>query len=90
MRLEDMTPDVRQKARKLAKELCSMAGTYKGVDEKACAECESPCVPGRELLKLLGLETQAHARIGDVFEPVSHSREHFAQKIINSMNRRKP
>ena len=90
MRLEDMTPDVRQKARKLAKDLCSMASTYKGVDEKACAECESPCVPGRELLKMLGVETQANARISDVFEPVSHSREHFAQKIINSMNRRKP
>lgn len=90
MRLEDMTPDVRQKARKLAKELCSMAGTYKGVDEKACMQCESPCVPGRELLKLLEMEVQAHVRIGDVFEPVSHHREHFAQKIINSMNRRKP
>ena len=89
MRLEDMTPDVRQKARKLAKGLCSMASTYKGVDEKACAECESPCVPGRELLKLLGMEVQTPARIGDVFEAASYSREHFAQKIINSMNRRR-
>ena len=67
MRFEEMTPDVRQKVRKLAKGLCSLACTYKGVEEKACAECESPCVPGRELLKLLGLETQAHAQIGDVF-----------------------
>lgn len=90
MRLEEMTPDVRQKARRLAKGLCSLACTYKGVDEKACVQCESPCAPGRELLKLLGVETQAPARFRDVFEPVSHSREHFAQRIINSMNRRKP
>ncbi len=90
MRFEDMTPDARKKVRKLAEDLCSMASTYKGVDEKACVECESPCVPGRELLKLLGVETQAPARIGDVFETASYSREHFAQKIINSMNRRRP
>ena len=90
MRFEDMTPDARQKVRKLVKGLCSMASTYKGVEENECVECESPYVPGRELLKLLGVETQAPARISDVFETASYSREHFAQKIINSMNRRRP
>lgn len=90
MRFEDMAPDVRPKVRKLAKDLCSMASTYKGVKEKACAECESPCMPGCELLKLLGMETQAPARISDVFATAGYSREHFAQRIINSMNRRKP
>lgn len=89
MRLEELDPQVREKVRKLRSKLCEMAVSYKAVKPEECAECESPCEPGRELLKLLGMEAPHHERISDVFETVVHSRGRKTQRVVAAMNRRK-
>lgn len=89
-KLEEMTPEVREAVRRLKHKLCAEAESYKGVRPEKCQQCESPCCHGGELLKLLGMEPQALARISDVFESVRHSRGRIAQHVINSMNRGKP
>lgn len=83
-----MTPDVRDKVRKLRGKLCSLAEEYKGVCPKMCQTCASPCVHGRELLQILNIDREAAPKNAAVFEPVHHSRDRIAQKVIRAMNRR--
>lgn len=83
-----MTPEVRDRVRKLRGKLCSLTDQYKGVLPESCQKCESPCTPGKELLKALGMERPAGRRMTDVFELVHHSRGRKAQKVIQAMNRR--
>lgn len=83
-----MTPEVREKVRRLRGKLCSLAEEYKGVCPRVCQTCESPCVHGRELLQILGLKREAPPKMADAFEKVHHSRDRIAQKIIRAMNRR--
>ena len=74
--------------RRLRGKLCSLAEEYKGVCPRVCQTCESPCVHGQELLRILGMEREDQKRVQDVFEPVHHSRSRRTQKVIQSMNRR--
>lgn len=83
-----MTTDVREKVRRLRGKLCSLAEEYKGVSPQVCQRCESPCVPGREMLKALGMERKKSVMITDVFEPVHHSRDRITRKLIHGMNKR--
>lgn len=83
-----MTPEAREKVRRLRGKLCSLAEEYKGVCPRVCQTCESPCVHGRELMRILNMEREAQPKKTDVFEPVHHSRDRIAQKIIKAMNRR--
>lgn len=43
-----MTPEAREKVRRLRGKLCSLAEEYKGVCTRVCQTCESPCVHGRD------------------------------------------
>lgn len=79
---------MREKVRKLRGKLCSLAEEYKGVCPRVCQTCESPCVHGRELLRILGMEREEKPKIKDAFELVHHSRDRITQKIIQAMNRR--
>lgn len=79
---------MREKVRKLRGKLCSLAEEYKGVCPQVCQTCESPCMPGRDLLKILGMERERPKMIADVFEPVHHARGRMHQKVIKAMNRR--
>lgn len=79
---------MREKVRKLRGKLCSLAEEYKGVAPQVCQTCESPCMPGRDLLKILGMERERPKMIADVFEPVHHARGRMHQKVIKAMNRR--
>ena len=79
---------MREKVRKLRGKLCSLAEEYKGVCPQVCQTCESTCMPGRELLKILGMERERPQMIADVFEPVHHARGRMHQKVIKAMNRR--
>ena len=83
-----MTPEVREKARKLRQKLCTEAEEYKGVRPESCKNCESPCQPGKDLLKLLGLDAPKHAQIGDVFEVVHLGRDVKMRRIIRATNRK--
>lgn len=83
-----MTPEERTEVRKLRGELCSLAVVYKGVKPEMCADCESPCEPGRKMLKALGIEPVYRPCISDVFESVHHARGRRAQKVVKDMNRR--
>lgn len=90
MKFEQMPEDVREKVQKMRKSLCEVPVEHLGVREEVCMACVSPCGPGREMLRLLGLpQPQEPARMADVFEPVSHSRGRRADKIVHAMNRRR-
>lgn len=83
-----MTPEVREKVRRMRTKLCSMAEEYKGVREKSCMQCESPCAHGRDLLKLLSIEPPHRLTVQDVFEPVHLGRDGKSRRIIKATNRR--
>lgn len=84
-----MTPEVREKVRKLRGRLCSLAEGYKSVCPEMCQTCEYPCEHGRELLRILGMKREVQPKRDGVFEPVHHSRDRISQKIIKAMNRSK-
>lgn len=84
MRLEDMTPDVREKVRKLRPKLCEMPVSYKSVKPEMCQQCASPCGYGMKMLDLLGMEKPARE------DPHKESfvQDRRMRKIIKGMNRR--
>lgn len=52
--------------------------------------CVSPCAPGRELLRLLGMQPPKEPpRMADVFEPVHHARGRRENKIFHAVNKRR-
>lgn len=79
---------MREQVRRLRGKLCSLAEEYKGVCPRVCQACESPCIHGRELLKILKMERETPENRNGVFELVHHSRDRITQKIIRAMNRR--
>lgn len=79
---------MRDRVRRLRGKLCSLTDQYKGVLPESCQKCESPCAPGKELLKALGMEPEARERPWDAFEPVHHARGRLTRKVIQAMNRR--
>lgn len=91
MKFGEMPEEVREKVQKLRKCLCEVPVEHLGVREEVCMACVSPCGPGREMLRLLGLpQPQEPARMADVFEPVTHARGRKAERIVHAMNRRRP
>lgn len=82
-----MSPEVREKIRKLQEKLCARTVEYKGVKEKMCETCESPCRYGGELLELLGKpKPQACAGVGAPDGVCGDA--HSMRRVKRSINRR--
>ena len=81
-----MTTDQRQRVRKLQGKLCAKAVGYKGVDEQACADCESPCGYGVELLSVLGMEKPQTP--APVYPKVGMARKGGERRMIQGINGR--
>lgn len=82
-----MTQDQRQRVRKLQDKLCTRATRYKGVNEKACAQCESPCGYGVEMLSCLMVEPPKRWRERDGSCSIELVRSRKTRRIIRSMNK---
>ena len=82
-----MTVEQRQQVRKLRDKLCIQAEKYKGVDERACAHCESPCNPGMELLKVLGIEQPESWMMRGTSHETGIVRMGSMRRIVKSTNK---
>lgn len=83
-----MTLETREKVRRLQNKLCAMAVEYKGVKPQACADCESPCGYGMELLDALGME-RPKGEQPEACEKVPFSHDRRMRRILRAMNRRR-
>lgn len=81
-----MTTEQRARVRKLQDKICTRAVEYKGVREKECARCESPCGYGVELISCLGVE-QVKPQAVELPQTVV-GRAHSMRRVIRSINRR--
>lgn len=82
-----MTVEQRQRVRKVNDKLCVKAAKYKGVDEKACANCESPCAYGVEMLAALGMDAPRRWKERDGGAGASVIPSRSTRRIMRSINK---
>lgn len=85
-----MTPDQRQRVRKLHDKLCTKAVGYKCVYEQECAVCESPCGYGVEMLSCVGLEPPKRWKERDGSGEIRPVGRRSTRRVVRAMNRGKP
>lgn len=82
-----MTVEQRQRVRKVYGKLCVKPAKYKGVDERACAGCESPCAYGVEMLDALGMDAPQRWKERDGGAGASVIPSRSTRRIMRSINK---
>lgn len=82
-----MTPEQRQRIRKLSEKLCTRAVGYKCVHEQECAVCESPCGYGVEMLSALLIEPPKRWKERDGSGEIKPLGRRSTRRVLRAINK---